>query len=286
MVAVIDSSCICHIAKHTMKGLSTNEMYTGVVFGFLHHVLKFSNVLDTNRFVFAWDSKKNFRRTMFPDYKIGRRTLVKTEEQEELDDITYPQFSELRVRTLPNMGFKHVYIQTGYEADDIIASVVKSNPNHDLTIVSDDTDLYQLLSPNCQIYHPRSKKMITKKDFIEMWNIEPKFWAKAMAIAGCPKDSVPGVDRVGIKTAVKFLNGRLPTHYLAAMRIASDEGMKIVRRNIDLVRLPLSGVNDFHIEDPEEFYLNNFLDVFDTYDFRSFRTPSLLTSWTRQFNLK
>ena len=68
------------------------------------------------------------------------------EEKEDLNQ-GYRQLNEFRMTVLPALGVKNIYIQTGYESDDLIASIVKNNSGN-FIIVTNDNDLYQLLYRN------------------------------------------------------------------------------------------------------------------------------------------
>jgi hypothetical protein len=122
-----------------------------------------------------------------------------------------PQFTELRLKVLTRLGFKNNFIQTGLEADDIIASVVKDHAWEfdQVYIVTSDEDLFQLLHNNVSIYNPREKKFYTKEDFINEKGIEPEMWHWVKAVAGCSGDNVKGIKGVGEKTAIKFLRNEL-----------------------------------------------------------------------------
>ena len=50
MILVIDATCICHIAKHSMKGLTWGDKETGVIFGFMQHILRLAKKFDANQF--------------------------------------------------------------------------------------------------------------------------------------------------------------------------------------------------------------------------------------------
>jgi DNA polymerase-1 len=152
---LVDANAIAHIAKWSMKNLSFEDKATGVIFGFFNHIIKFAELFESNRFIFAWDSGTSFRKIFYEDYKANRNT--KNEEQQELDEIAYPQFEALKREILPTFGFKHIFSQHGHEADDIIASVCKHDRHHRITIISTDKDMFQLIDEHQHVYDPRAK---------------------------------------------------------------------------------------------------------------------------------
>ena len=134
---IIDCHNICYRAFHT-----TGYLDLGIVYGFLKALLDFAKTLESSQFIFCWDSRKSFRKELEPTYKL--RPPKTEEEQEELEE-ALEQFTQLRKEVLPNLGFRNIFLQPGYEADDLIAHIVQRFPG-DYTIVSGDEDLYQLLN--------------------------------------------------------------------------------------------------------------------------------------------
>ena len=240
---------------------------------------------DSNHFVFAWDSQESKRKKQYPEYK-AHRNQPKNREEEYLDEISYEQFDALRTSVLPGLGFKHNYVFRGYEADDIIASIVKNTHFETNTVVTTDSDLYQLLG-HCNIFNPRTKKIFTNKDFAKKYRIYSKDWALVKGIAGCPSDNVKGIERVGEKTAIKFLLGKLGIHTKAYKNIKSKEGRKIIERNASLVKLPLKGIDELELEYMdfvrERFEVNVFREVFEEYGFYSFLRD--MQSWIKAFGM-
>lgn len=283
-VLVIDSNCLCYMSRFAFGGLSYEEKKTGVIFGFLGQIFRLAKKFDTNKFVFAWDSRKSFRQQSYPAYKRNRRK-DRTKEEEIDDRIAFSQFGDLRLGVLPWMGFRNIFIQTGHEADDIIASVVMNNPDYDFTVVSSDNDLLQLLD-YCDMYHPRKKTSTTKKSFMEKWGMEPNQWADVKSLAGCSTDNVPGIKGVGEKTAIKFIRGELKKGKIYE-RIISDEGKKTTEETQWFVALPLDTTKEYIIDFSNEiFYSDYFVEVFQEFGFNSFLKKENYESWKRRFNLQ
>ena len=262
---IFDSHYICHMSKHSMKGLTFDEMDTGVIFGFIKQIIANVERFKTNSISFAWDAKLIKRREMYPEYKSSRRE-EKTEEQIRLDKIAYPQFGTIRRYVLPTLGLVNSFIQSYYEADDIIASIIKSNPGIDHIIVSSDNDLYQLLSPNVSMFNPMTKKEYKLGDFLEEWQLDPTAWPTVKAMAGCKSDNVEGIRGVGEITAAKYLRNALPGHAKANGLIRQNKA--IVDRNYPLVKIPLEGVNRYPLAE-NQYKKGEFLKICDYYGFRS-----------------
>uniref|UniRef100_A0A6M3L380 Putative exonuclease n=1 Tax=viral metagenome TaxID=1070528 RepID=A0A6M3L380_9ZZZZ len=263
-------------------GLSTDLLRTEIIFNFILTIGKLSDKFKTNKFVFAWDSRKNFRKEKFPFYKANRKDERKTEEQEFLDNIAYPQFTTLRRSVLNDMGFRNILIQTGMEADDIIAKVSKDNWEKEQTIISTDKDLFQLLTDKCQIFRmlPSSINILyTKKAFMDEWKgIIPLQWSELRSISGDYSDNIPGITGVGEPTALKYLIGELKSHHKTFINIDSEEGKEIIKRNREIVTLPHSEMRSIELQE-DEFTLENVVYTFKQLDFKSLLTEGELKKW-------
>lgn len=273
---IIDSNYICHVCKHSMKGLSYHEMKVGVVFGFMRQILTLAKAFQTNDFVFIWDSKESLREQIFPEYK-KRRKKEKSDEDKELDALSYPQFDALRDRIVPQLGFKNSYMQVGYEADDLIAALVQNpKPGSKYIIVSSDEDLYQLLSDNVSMYSIKRKQIYTAKNLYKDYGIEPNKWAMIKAIGGCKTDEVPGIVGVGEKTAAKYLTNKLNVNSKTYRSIKN--GKSIIERNLPLVKLPFEGVTPLTLVS-NRLDLNSFVSVCNEYNFQSFLSRETYLEW-------
>lgn len=250
---LLDCNYLCHRAKHSTGGLSHNNKPTGVIYGFLRSLEVLQDRLQSNRFVFCWDSRYCIRQRMYPSYKANR--LIQNSEKDE-DQITLEvefreQMRKLRTKYLPTIGFRNVFCQRGYEADDIIASVLIDellrHPKNQIVIVSADHDLYQLLYDNVWIYHPQLNKVITRTTFIQDYGIVPEKWAAVKAIAGCPTDNIKGVPGVGEKTAIKYLTKKL-SKTTKAYRNIKQQSPKDYFFRVALTTLPLDGCRQFNLK--------------------------------------
>lgn len=207
---ILDSNFICYKSMVAMKGLSWQEHSTGVIFGFLREIQQLSDRFPSAKFAFAWDSRKSFRRTVYPEYK--RREKTKDPEMEDLIRSGMPQFDEIRLKVLHRLGFKNNFVEVGLEADDIIAWLANDYAweMENVYIVTSDEDLYQLLGhKNVSIYNPRTKEYFNRENFEKEYGIHPDYWSWVKAVAGCTSDNVKGIAGVGEKTAIKYLKNEL-----------------------------------------------------------------------------
>ena len=277
---ILDSNYLAHMAKHSIKDLSWDGQQVGVIFGFLRRLLDLAKTFKTRHFIFVWDSKYYLRRELFPDYKIKRLAISKTEEERALDAVAYKQFDQLKNEVLPELGFKNNFEQYGYEGDDLIAIIVKSYPEESFTIISADEDLYQLLSDNVVIYSLKKKQAYTKHNLWKDFRIVPKEWAEVKSIAGCSSDEVPGIPGVKNVTASKFVARKLATNTSAYKAIR--ESTDIITKNRPLVTLPFKGVKAVEFIYNEKLPLKNFKSMCNKFGFRSFLDENQLKQWKQE----
>ncbi len=209
---ILDCNFLCHRLKHAMGGLSHDNSPTGVIYGFLKSIPLYQEKFDTPHIIFCWDSKTSKRKEIFPGYKSNRVDRLNKMNNEEIifeTEFRY-QMKMLRTKYLKMIGFRNVFCQKGYEADDLIGSICADLPEKDEAIIlTSDQDLYQCLRPNVSIYDPNKRKRMTVQKFKKKYEIEPDRWAVMKAIAGCPSDNIPGLKGVGEKTAILFLTDKL-----------------------------------------------------------------------------
>jgi len=196
---LIDGSGFIFRAYHGLPPLTRPDgTPVGAVYGFCtmliklleDHNVKFLNVVfDTAR--------KNFRHDIYGDYKANR-----DEPPEDL----IPQFGLIREAC---KAFNIPMIeQNGYEADDIIATYAKmaQAKGINVTIVSSDKDLMQLVGDGVEMFDPLKNKSIKEKQVHEKFGVGPNRVVDVQSLAGDSSDNVPGVPGIGIKTAALLIN--------------------------------------------------------------------------------
>lgn len=253
---LIDSNYLCHKAKNTMGTLSYNGQPTGIIFGFIKQLITIAKTTGSKDFLFFWDSRKSERKKIYPDYKAKRRPELTDWEKEDWE-IAFKQFIQLRKRILPRIGFKNNHLQSGYEADDLMAKYVMDNQTNELILATADADLLQLLD-YADFLNLSKNKLITRQLFRLEYGIEPKQYGEVKQIAGCNSDNVAGIQGVGEKTAIKYLRNELPKTHKTYQKI--KEGKEIITRNACLVILPFKGTKKIE-EKQDNFKITEFIDV-------------------------
>lgn len=280
---IFDCSNLCYMAMHTTGILSHNGEDTGVIFGFLKQILKHAKKYKPKNYVFCWDSGSahGVRKLKYSYYKERDDQNKSQQEEMELRSLHF-QMRAMRKTLMPRLGFRNLFYQNGYEADDLIASTVMAYLPLDNTrnvVVSSDDDLLQLLG-YCDIYNPNRKEEVDLKAFQEKYGLsDPKAWAEVKTLAGCTSDKVPGLPGVGEKTAIQYLTGTLNPKNKTYAKIVSPANKKFIEQYRWLVALPLEGTETFTVEDFDGMDMNAFKSMCKEYGFKSFLSPSTLDEW-------
>lgn len=267
-VALIDSNYLCYKAKLTTGHFAHEGVRTGVVYGFFNQLVKIAEKIDPDKFVFFWDSRQNKRKEILSTYKEKRRQNITDEEKLEWK-LAFAQFTQLRKKLLPQIGFSNNFLQKGYESDDLLASYVFAEEYGDQEkyIITADDDLLQLLD-HCNIYNPSKDAVSTADKFKKEYGIDPSQWGLVKQIAGCTSDNVPGVEGVGEKTAIKYILGDLKRTHKTYEKIKNNK--EVIDRNKELVVLPFKGTKNIKLKE-DQFKMSEFLRLCRQFGMNSFR---------------
>ena len=197
---IVDGSSYIYRAFHAMPPLTTSSgRPTGAIKGVSNMMMNLKNENDGSSIVTVFDAKgKTFRSDIYSDYKANRP----------------PMPDELRLQLDPiksickAIGFPIVEIE-GVEADDVIATIVKiaKEEGYSCVISSLDKDLMQLVEdPAVSMINTMTNKKFNEKDVIEKFGVKPNQIRDMLALVGDSSDNIPGVPKVGQKTAAKWLN--------------------------------------------------------------------------------
>lgn len=225
---LIDCNHSAHRAYYAMSDLKNQAIY-----GVLRDIRFLQETLGANNVAFFFDGPKdrNVRNKLFPEYKANR--LLK-DGKENL----YRQIENLYCHALPSIGYRNVFMEPGFEADDLIAQACHQL-NEECIIVSTDSDLWQLISLKVTIWNPATKHQINKQAFIEEHDITPREWVYIKCLMGDKGDNIDGVDGVGQIIATRYLKTPESISHILKERIKKSEAL--IERNHKLIKLPYEG---------------------------------------------
>ena len=202
---LVDGSGYIFRAFYGIRPLSTSTgIPTNAVVGFAKMLLKLLREEEPEYLAIAFDTPEpTFRHQMYDQYKANRDA-----PPEDL----IPQFALIHefVETLNIPILK----TAGYEADDLIATLCKKTlaHNHHVAVISGDKDLMQLVGEQVSLYDPMKDKMYQRDDVFEYFGVYPEHVLDVLALAGDSSDNIPGVPKVGRKSAAKLIQefGHIP----------------------------------------------------------------------------
>lgn len=291
---VVDGCGVCwNSTEYALKAYpevkNIEERYATILWAFFDRLKRTAQRFRTNKFVFAWEGKTNLRKSLYPDYKGNRVPKPTTSEfltkkrqegkaHRELIDSLAPFWLTIQYEIIPQLGFNNSFSFEGYEGDDIIATICKNAGNTPIAILSDDSDMYQLISENvcCVSAHVKNNtvrgripSVLDRQKFMKHFNLKPEQWSEFKAVRGCPSDNVPGVLGVGAKFATLYLNGDpmlrkngQPITAKLNIELAYKDGTIDLYRK--LVKLPFEGTPDVELG-LDDFSMEKFLKMCNKY---------------------
>jgi len=253
--------------------------HTSAIFGFMNSLFKLLRDENPDYIAVVLDCKEpTFRHKLYTEYKATREKMP-----DELVGQLEPLYEVISHTNIP------ILKKPGYEADDIIGTLVKKAEQAGLVtyMVTGDKDMMQLVSETTFMYSPGNRfKPTTIYDKIkvkEKWGVGPDGIIDMLALVGDTSDNVPGVDGVGPKTAKKLLDQYKDIETI--LEHADEAKNKRVREGLqngrDLVHLSRELVT-IHCDVPVEFHIEELIrkDMDGealTYDFQDLEMYSLIT---------
>lgn len=277
---IVDISYLAHRARYATADLQWEEFHTGVLFGFWEQIRTICTDyhIQSNRMILCFDSRQSYRRKAFPEYKAHRKEDLSDEDQARVR-VMYDQVKLLRTEILPAVGFQ-VVRQTGLESDDIMAQIALqlTESKQKGILVTADGDLWQCITQYVHWYDPARNVLYDPSSFRNKKGIDASEWGDVKAFAGCSGDNVPGIPRVGEKTAIRYLKSDLPHHHKTYEAITSAEGLRIFERNLPLVKLPHPKTKPIELQEPE-YNPEAFFHFCERYGFRTYLKDPKRSEW-------
>ena len=234
---LIDGTSYIYRAFHALPPLTTSTgKPTGATRGFAAMLRKLIEKYPGVPMVMVFDAKgPNFRNDYYQAYKANRPPMP-NELRVQIEDIK-------KLSRLFNFTVKE---ESGVEADDVIATLAKQfKPDKKILISSPDKDLTQLVEENVIQHNSMSNEFFNNGYVKEKFGVEPKLVAELLALVGDTADNIPGITKVGNKTASKWLNtyGSLENILINSEEITGVVGQNlrdekdVLQRNLFLVSL-------------------------------------------------
>lgn len=201
---LVDGNSILNRAFYGLPDLTTKDgRHTNAVLGFLNIILRVIDEEEATHLCVAFDVKHpTFRHEMYAEYK-GNRKGMPDELREQVP----------LIKQVLNAMNITIIERPGYEADDILGTLsrVGEREGYTVTLLSGDRDLLQLATDRIKVKLPKTKagKTIIEEYYadnvIETYGVDPITFIDMKGLMGDTSDNIPGVPKIGEKTASKLL---------------------------------------------------------------------------------
>ncbi len=279
-LVLIDGHSILNRAFFGVPELTNSEgLHTNAIYGFLNIMFKILDEESPDYLTVAFDvSAPTFRHEMYKEYKGTRKPM---------DDALREQVPVMK-DVLRAMGIK-VIEAPGFEADDLLGTLAfkAQKEGIDVSLVSGDRDLLQIATEKIKIRIPKTKGGSTTiedyyaADVLKSYGVTPKQFIELKALMGDSADNIPGVPKVGQKTATELMTAyhSLDNIYENIESITKNSIRESLKDNRDLAYLSktLATIKtdvelDYSFEDARvgNFYTDDAYVIFKRLEFRNY----------------
>jgi 5'-3' exonuclease len=171
---LVDAANMYHRARHVSTRQSDIDMQIGMAFHIIMNSIKSCHrKFNADHVIFCLEGR-SWRKDFYKPYKAQRKLLqaAKSVKEQENDAIMFEAYESL-VTFIKDKTNVTTLRHSDAEADDMIALFIASHPDDHHTIVSSDTDYYQLLAENVQMYNGVSNQIITLDGFFDEKTMKP-----------------------------------------------------------------------------------------------------------------
>ncbi|HEU4592544.1 MAG TPA: DNA polymerase I [Steroidobacteraceae bacterium] len=197
-LVLVDGSSYLYRAFHALPPFTNSRGEpTGAVFGVLNMLNKFLKDYEPERIAVVFDaSGKTFRDELFAEYKAHRPPMP-----DDLRAQIEPLFAAVKGMGLP------ILREPGVEADDVIGTLACAAAQQNLSVLisTGDKDMAQLVSPRITLINTMSNTVLDREGVKSKFDVWPEQIIDYLALVGDSSDNIPGIDKVGPKTAAKWL---------------------------------------------------------------------------------
>ncbi len=277
-IILVDGSSFLFRAFHALPPLTNSRGEpTGAILGVANMLRKLLEQYPDSHFAVVFDAPgKTFRDELFPEYKAHRPPTPA-----ELKAQVEPLYELIRALGIPML------VEPGVEADDVIGTLARqaASAGYSVIISTGDKDMAQLVDDRIILENTMTDTRLDHDGVVEKFGVRPDQITDYLALMGDASDNIPGVPKVGPKTAAKWLGqyGSVENIIQAADQIKGKvgENLRASVEQIPLAKqlatikcdLPLAvAIEDFKRQNPDRKALRSLLTAFE------------FTSWLKQMN--
>ncbi len=195
-LVLVDGSSYLFRAFYALPASLTSPdgMQTNAIHGVLNMLDRLRKDYQPDHMIVVFDAKgKTFRNDLYPEYKATRPPMP-----DELREQIEPLYEIVEAQGYP------MIIMPGVEADDVIGTMA-CGYDGDVIISTGDKDMAQLVNDRVSLINTMSNTFFDRQGVIDKYGVPPELIRDYLALIGDTSDNIPGVPKVGPKTAVKWL---------------------------------------------------------------------------------
>ncbi|MBT3197368.1 MAG: DNA polymerase I, partial [Gammaproteobacteria bacterium] len=231
-LVLVDGSSYLFRAFHALPPLTNSRgQPTGAVYGVVNMLKSLLEEYPSEQVAMIFDAKgKTFRNDLYPAYKANRPPMP-----EDLRSQIEPLHAIIEALGIP------LIVHEGVEADDVIGTLARQAEADGVSVLisTGDKDMAQLVGNKVTLINTMSQSLMGVEGVKEKFGVRPEQIIDYLTLVGDSSDNVPGVPKVGPKTAVKWLDqfGSLDEVMARADEVGGKVGESL-RRTLE--QLPLS----------------------------------------------
>ena len=271
---LVDGSSYLYRAFHAMPDLRNRQNEpTGAIQGVLNMLRRLHKEYPADYSACIFDAKgKTFRDDIYPEYKANRASMP--------DDLR-AQVAPLH-EAIQAMGWPLI-MEEGVEADDVIGALAKQAEREGIRVIisTGDKDIAQLVNDHVTIVNTMSNEVLDIAGVTKKFGLPPERIVDYLILIGDTSDNVPGVQKVGPKTAVKWLKeyGTLENIIANADNITGVVGENLRKalpwlptaRELITIRCDVGIQESLSDLAPREMDKNKLVELFERFEFKSWR---------------
>jgi DNA polymerase-1 len=274
MLLIFDTYSVLYRLFFALPDLSHNNLPVNAIYGLVKLLIKVSKEYKPNYLCFCIDKGRSLRKDSFDSYKSNR---VQTSDKFKQQIPIFYKLSKV-------LNFK-VYGFEGFEADDVIFSIVKLLKSSEIAIyvITGDKDLFQVIDDNVSVILMKRGmsdiEVFDQNYFLKTYGFSSKYYVYYKALVGDPSDNIDGVKNIGHKKAFNIIK-KIESKSLDSFDQIKTEllnftnQIEIFERNYNLISLrDCSDIVNFSLEDlkfDNNFYnKKEFIDFLKEYNFLS-----------------
>jgi len=197
-LVLVDGSSYLFRAYHGLPQLTSPSGHpTGAIYGVLNMLRKLLKDEQPDRVAVVFDAKgKTFRNDIYPEYKANRPPMP-----DDLRVQIEPLHQIIEAQGLP------LIVVPGVEADDVIGTMSQqaSEQGYQVLISTGDKDMAQLVNANVSLINTMNNHFMDEASVVEKFQVKADQIIDYLALMGDSSDNIPGVPKVGPKTAAKWI---------------------------------------------------------------------------------